>query len=300
MDLRRGGQRPFDRFIAPARVRPQVWRLLAGMVLVLALAVGFSALCALAVYWRYGPIIAYGVVLSVSRGATPGGVLMLLYSFAGLLLGAIAAARLCHGRPAGTLFGAPVRRVAGNFGRVFAAVFGIGSVVAALSVATGQALPAAGRGAMVTVLPFALAGLLIQVTAEEAFFRGYLLQQLAARYAKGWVWMGLPAVMFALGHWQPDRYGPAAWFVVAWAGLFGLAAADLTARTGTLGAAIGFHAASNAVALFVVGMKGDLDGLALWVVPLDTSSITATLPTLGVDVLSIVAGWLAARVALRV
>jgi hypothetical protein len=165
---------------------------------------------------------------------------------------------------------------------------------------TDETVAARGPAALLPYLPFALAGLFVQVTAEEVLFRGYVLQGLAARYARAWVWLLIPAAMFAAGHWQPAKHGDAAPLVVLWAGMFGVLAADLTARTGTLGAAIGFHFASNAVPLFVLGTKGDIDGMAAFVSPHAPAAPADDLAGLAVIFVTTIVGWLAVRLALRV
>ena len=82
--------------------------------------------------------------------------------------------------------------------------------------------------------------------------------------------------------------------------VFGLLAADLTARTGSLGAAIGFHFGTNFSALFLTGLYGNLDGLALYNLVIDTTDTGAMVPYLMSDFAFIFVSWLLARVMLRV
>ena len=113
-----------------------------------------------------------------------------------------------------------------------------------------------------------VAVLLVQVATEELYFRGYLQQQLALRSTSRWVWMGVPSVLFGLAHLvnSPDLTEGTLWAI--WAGLLGLACADLTARTGSLGAAIGLHLGNNAIVLFVIGTEGwPGSGLAMFLYP---------------------------------
>ncbi|MFN0113526.1 MAG: lysostaphin resistance A-like protein [Paracoccaceae bacterium] len=291
---------PFDAFIAPARARPQMWRLILGSVLAIGVYLGLFAAAAALVVLHYG-VFAAGILTALVKGIGPGGVLMLLCSFAGLAAGAVISARLLHGRRAGTLFGAALRPVAADLLRAVGAAGAVGGGAALLWVLpAGDAAANPGRAALWLFYPFAALALLVQVTAEEMVFRGYLMQQLAARFAPRAVWMGIPAALFALAHYAPETYGAAAWAVVAWAGLFGILAADLTVRTGNLGAAIGFHFANNALSLFVVGARGNMDALALWSVPFESGSLSGALPMLAADALAIVIAWLAVRLALRV
>ena len=52
------------------------------------------------------------------------------------------------------------------------------------------------------------------------------------------------------------------------AGLLGIFLADLTYRTGNLGAAMGFHFANNIISLCFFAPDDVLNGLALYVVPI--------------------------------
>lgn len=60
-------------------------------------------------------------------------------------------------------------------------------------------------GRWLTLLPLSLLAILVQVSAEELLFRGYLQQQLAARFASPLVWMVVPSALFALGHYSPKH-----------------------------------------------------------------------------------------------
>jgi membrane protease YdiL (CAAX protease family) len=115
-------------------------------------------------------------------------------------------------------------------------------------------------------LPLGLLLLFVQTGAEEILFRGYLQQQLAARFAARWVWFGLPAVIFTLLHVNPE-YGTATTLLILGFGIlpFALFAADLAEQTGSLGAPMGLHFANNFMALFVVSYEPDISGMALYV-----------------------------------
>ena len=142
--------------------------------------------------------------------------------------------------------------------------------------------------------------LLIQTGSEELLFRGYLQSQLAARLPHPAAWLILPSALFALGHYAPGVYGGNALLVALWAFAFGLAAADLTARSGTIGPALALHFANNLLAIAVVSPQGQMSGLALWQLPFDATDEAAMLGVLPLDLLGILVGWLATRLALRV
>lgn len=118
------------------------------------------------------------------------------------------------------------------------------------------------------ILPLSLLAILVQTGAEEMLYRGYLQQQLAAQYKSPWVWMIAPNVMFALAHLDLTGDPVLALQYVVWAFVFGLICSDLTARTGNLAAAIGFHLANNAyVFLFWAESRAPDSGLALLLYP---------------------------------
>ncbi len=291
--------RPLAAFVAPALPRAQLWRTVLGMMLVLAIyALSFLGLFAL-LYLRYGPMISQGIFFAMASGRTPGAMLLLLVSFAGLGLAPMAVVRLLHRRRAGTLFG-PAEVAIHDFGRVALAVLALNLSLLVLSLFGDRLEPDVGFGAFLAWLPAALVAILIQTGAEELVFRGYLLQQLRARFASPLIWGLVPACLFGFGHYAPSIYGPNAIAVALWAVIFGLFAADLTARTGSIGAALGLHFANNVAAFLLVGLKGNMDGLALWTQSVDLASPSALLPLVLVDLLTMVVAWLLARLVLRV
>lgn len=161
-------------------------------------------------------------------------------------------------------------------------------------------------GQWAVMLPLGLAALLIQVGTEEVVYRGYLQQELAARTRSRLVWMVLPSLWFGLAHvGNGSTFGESALWMF-WASLLGLACADLTARVGHIGPAVGLHLANNCFALFVVGVKDQpVSGLALFLYPahsgFDMPPITPAVAVSEIlfSILSIGIMWLAARIAIR-
>ena len=84
-------------------------------------------------------------------------------------------------------------------------------------------------------LPVALVAVVLQTGAEELLFRGYLQSQLAARFRSQAIWLLIPSILFGFAHFGPGLPLNAALGYVVFATLFGLMAADLTSRTGTIG-----------------------------------------------------------------
>ncbi|WP_338153259.1 CPBP family intramembrane glutamic endopeptidase [Pseudophaeobacter leonis] len=55
------------------------------------------------------------------------------------------------------------------------------------------------------LLPLSLLAVLVQVSAEEVVFRGYLQQALAARFKSPVIWLVAPSALFGLAHYMPGR-----------------------------------------------------------------------------------------------
>ena len=291
---------PHETFVAPARRTNDIWRLFAGGAVIVAIYLGLLYLFGVWLVQSYGQLIAGALFQRIARGDTPGAMLLLLWTFAGLAAGPLVAVRIVHGRSARTLFGPSARRAIADFRTVALPLVVFHAALLPLSLGGDDIRPGLTFGAFLGYLPFALPALLIQTGAEELVFRGYLQQQIAARFDHPAIWMGLPSALFAWGHYLPADYGANAWVIALWAGVFGLFAADLTARTGSLGAALGFHFANNVSALLLVGVEHQLDGLALWSQAIDLSDLAAAGPALAVDFAVMVISWLLARLALRV
>jgi membrane protease YdiL (CAAX protease family) len=291
---------PLERFVAPARARAEIWRLLLGIVLIVA-----TYLCALFVFslvlsLAFGTHVANEILARMESADTPGSALLLLYSFLAMAAGPMVAARLLHKRSAATLFGPSLTATARDFFRVAPPLAGLQVITLPLVFLSGGLQPGLALAPFLLCLPFAAIGVLVQIGAEELLFRGYLQQQLAARYHSSAIWMGLPALLFSLGHYAPAQFGPNAPLIVLWAFVFACLASDLTARTGTIGAALAFHYFNNLTAFLFFAPSGNLDGLALWTLDMDISDTSVFRFALAADLLAILIAWLVARLSLRV
>ncbi len=255
------------------------------------------ALWAKAVIVAYGWVFGHGRTVAVSLGQTPGDVYVLLASIIGMAFGAMLSARLLHRRGLGTLLG-PTHTVLRDFVITAALVSAVQGMALALWSIGYDAESNMDVSAWLLLLPLSLLAILIQTAAEEMAFRGYVQQQLAARFRSPFIWMLAPSLAFGIAHYSPLLSGGGQWLLVFSAACFGLAAADLTSRTGSIGAAWGFHFANNTAALLFVGLKGMVPGLALFVTPFSVedwqgrSMIVFALLTLG-------AAWLLVRAVLR-
>lgn len=155
--------------------------------------------------------------------------------------------RLIHRRRLQTLI-SPNRSI--NWKRLFEG-FGVWFVLAAL-ISVVEALLFPGRYVLSLDLsrfiPFVFLALIfipVQTSAEEFFFRGYVLQGIGLRSHNIWLLSVISGLLFGL----PHLLNPEAAINYALLGLFyfafGFALAYLTLRDGQLELALGAHAANN-------------------------------------------------------
>ncbi|MGB3407952.1 MAG: type II CAAX endopeptidase family protein [Jannaschia sp.] len=281
----------FSRFVAPARAKPQVWRLIVGM-LAIALAyvlAFFILLIGLVATLGFDDGMAY--LALIETGGTPTLIVALLAMFAGPFLAAVLVVGLLHRRPAATLFGPGTLHG-----------FGLGVATALLVYTVAWValpepfVPVANLplNLWLSFLPAALVALAIQTGAEEVVFRGYMQQQLAARFQSPWIWMVVPALSFGMLHGDPTG-GPEHLWMILPPTLFGLLAADLTRVTGTIGAAWGLHFANNCSAILFTALAGNLSGLALYRTPFGSEALSIDNPLIWQEMLVTIILWACLR-----
>lgn len=294
-------QRPvsdaFSQYLRPARIRPAAWRIGLGILLIAAVYLGLNLIGFAALALIEGFDVAAMAVAKLAVASTPGTALALLATFLPMALGPMVAVVLLHRRSPGTLFG-PARKTAAHFAISVAVLLTVHLVVILLTDAN------MGVGNLplpiwLLLLPVTIAGVALQTLAEELVFRGYLQQQLAVRFAWRAVWMMLPSLLFAALHFTPETMGQAAPYAVGAAFLFGLIAADLTARTGSIGAAWGIHFANNILAIALLSTQGTITGLALRVTQYHIRDMPVVSVLALADLLPLVFAWLVLRRILR-
>lgn len=279
----------YETALAEARQFPQLWRLLLGVALCLYIylsgAILLMAIVGGVIASEQGAFAVLPFLNGLATPDTPGKVLLVLGTFFGMALGPILAVSALHGRGIGSLLGEGDRWLRG----FLAALLGAGIVyvpLLALAMWLDPPMDNLPMGRWLLLLPLALPLLFLQIAAEELLFRGYLQQQLAARFAARLVWFWLPALIFAALHASPQA-GPNLPLVLLGTLTFGLVAADLAERTGSLGAPMGLHFANNFFAMFLLSTQGTITGLALYTTPGDVAetggqslSIAASVPVL--------------------
>jgi len=309
----------YDAYLTPARPTNQIVRLVLGVALILAVYIAWMTLmgAALGVLPVLGQIVAWvqgsgntdwvvsALDLLIERltwigeAAEPWALIWLLATFLGAWFGVALTMRIFHRRRARDLFGrAPVVLRDFTLGAGMMVVLGGGIALALIPVMPRIEL-ATDPKVWLMFLPLALVGILIQTGAEELVFRGYIQGQLAARFASPLVWMTVPTLLFAFAHYSPDQMGENTWLVVIATGLFGLAASDLTARSGSLGLGWGLHFANNVLAILVISVMGGLDGLALFAVPQGPATDALLTPLMMADIAVMVIVWMSCRLWLR-
>lgn len=293
------GYRAHETLVAPARAYNHLWRLLVGVLVAGIAYVTLNQVYFASVYTLFGDrseMLHHQMV----AGNTPLAVILLLVSFGMIVPATGLAARMMHDRPLRSVLGR-LDVLGAQFARVLAMMVLLNTVIAVLPPwGMGDDLTAnLSLGRWMAVLPFSILAVLVQVSAEEVFFRGYVQQQLAARFRSPLVWMLVPSVLFGLLHYQPDVLGENAMMVALWACVFGLLMADLTARAGTLGPAVAVHLSNNLMALVFVAVPDQLSGLALYLTPFNMTDVQAVREWLPVDFAWMFVSWLGARLAIR-
>ncbi len=268
----------FEASLEEAKLYPQLWRLGLGLLLIAFVFISASAMLIGAVVALAGlidPMYTVHTTAALTRiQATAQGyggidsplaVFLLLITFVGLFIGPMLAAAAFHFRDPGSLFGG-WQDWRDGFLTALAVLIPIYALVLGVTYLFDPPEANLALSRWLRYLPLALPLIFVQTAAEELLFRGYLQQQLAARFAARWIWMVLPAVIFASLHWSPAA-GANLPIVLASALIFGLIAADLTEQTGSLGAAMGIHFGNNSFGMLVLATGETITGLALHVSP---------------------------------
>jgi len=278
----------FDAFVEPARARSKIWHTIVGFIVFALLYVIFIVAIGVGLFFlreNMSVDSGYNMMPVVIAGETIFATFAML-GMVGLMIPPLwLVMRLVYKRPLSSLLG-PNRRINWRmWGIAVGIMFAFGAIDAGITFATkdvSQQMPVPQW--LMWMMPAAVI-LFIQTTAEELVFRGYLQQQLAARFQSRWIWMVLPSVLFGLGHFSPDTFGDNALLVVANALVMGLIAADLTARLGNLSAAMGLHFANNFIIMEIMNMKGQLSGVSLFLFEADLKS-TSTGMAMGISLIA--------------
>lgn len=270
---------PQNFFWSPAQPYRQIWRSVLGFILI---HVVFT-LATFGIIWggaqltMQNPLTIVDATTSLNAG-------IFFLTFLGYHLGLWLVVRFLHKRSYASLFGPQLRvfwrqfrwgvliALAVGFAATMLQVFEPLFVAQQDQTQLARSLPTTD---WLLVLGPALILIFIQIFAEELVFRGYMLQQLRARFQSIWIWAILPSVAFGLLHADPATWGINAYFYVLHTSVVGIVLSVVTIRTGNIGAAAGLHFGNN-VSMVLVGNAGNLDGFSLFVAEADLMGSTTT------------------------
>ena len=244
LDLARQGKTGWRRFVMAVVLILFLWQILGALpsifLLLWVLADGNlqTSVSPAGQFVGVQPILSFGVVMLASVF---------------FLLGIFLAIRFIHRRAFRALI-TPARSIAwGRFFQGFAVWFVLSGL---MSLAEAFLYP--GRYVwnldLRLTIPFALLALFlvpIQTSAEELFFRGYILQGLGLRLRNIWILSAISGVIFMVPHLlNPEarvNYGLMGFYYF----LIGAVMAYVTLRDGRLELALGLHAANNLFSVLV-------------------------------------------------
>jgi membrane protease YdiL (CAAX protease family) len=262
---------PLDIYAAAGGERPGFWRMFVGIALIVAgwlvwVVVIMSCFVVIKIANGLGVREALDSLSLFLNAESANSVLFKLSTFIGVWPAAWVVMKVLHGTPFGALL-SPERRMRwGDFGRGLLLAVGFWALTLAFSVPVGG-FPERSTVEFATwttiIVPLAVL-VFFQASAEELIFRGYILQQLAVRWRSPLIWGALPAFLFGLAHYDNGAALGAGWLYVTATLLFGLTAAALVWRTGSLAAAMGLHTGLNIFSLSGIGLEGVVEGTQLY------------------------------------
>ena len=286
-----------ERLVAPARNKSDILRLIFGLVTITSLYMMMVMLGGHVVSVIMGDAWAQAIVNSTGL-TSPGQMLTVLGSFGFMIIAVCLVVILLHHRSPMTLLGG-FRLATTQFFKAMRNLLPYMALMVTLAFVTEELQPNLMLELWLSLLPLTLLFLLVQVSAEELVFRGYLQSQLAALGLHKSIWILLPSILFGLLHYDPTVMGGAAPWIVIWTIGFGILAADLTARSGTLGPAIALHFAVNFISIAFIGFNDYLGGLALYVHLFSVTNTTTLITYLPLDAIGILLAYLSVRLVLR-
>jgi hypothetical protein len=173
--------------------------------------------------------------------------LVVMFSVIPLLFTTLIAVRLIHQRPMRTII-TPFERI--DWRRIFAG-FVVWFILSALgSIVESLLYPGRYRLTLdiVQLLPLSIAVLLLmpfQTSAEELFFRGYVLQSFGLRIKNPFLLSCISGFLFTLPHLENPEVSVNFWLMSISYFAIGAFAAWITLKDNRLELALGLHAANN-------------------------------------------------------
>lgn len=247
---------PLTEFVRPATAKLGFWRFVFGFLAIVVIWTlgGLISLFGFAFWYADDPSkisLAFEIIAEGRGKDSPIGLFALLSTFLSVWAGVWIVGKLVTKQKFGSFF-SPDNGVGYRF-------FGQGLLIGIIFSAIGAVLFSFDmlRSSMEidqwmkNLLPLVIL-VLIQATAEELVFRGYLLQQLAARYRSWIIWALIPSLVFGLLHFDPELPDYGGLYYVAATTMIGLVFCALVWRTGSLWMSAGLHVMVNIVAFTIV------------------------------------------------
>ena len=288
---------PYEALIAPARSKASILRLIFGIVITALL-----YMLLLRVSWQLLLQVSgatwFEQTMQVPGPSSPSQMFILLGSFGFMTAAVSFTVWFLHHHSPLALIG-DLARAKGQFLRSAGKLFFIAAGATAIANYGETLMPNLPLIQWLVLLPITLAFLFIQVSAEELVFRGYLQSQLAALGLHRFAWIMIPSVIFGLLHYDPTVMGAAAPWIVLSTTVFGVIAADLTARSGTLGPAIALHFVWNFCSIGLFGFPDYLGGLALLSYDFSIMDEEKLISLMPYDAAFMLLAYLSVRIALR-
>ena len=206
------------------------------------------------VFWIVIGSVPAAVSLADGRESGTELYLTLSASFIAMLVGLWLAVRHVHRRPFGTLV-APDGRLRWGQALRGALYWTAGVLIASVLewiIARPDISYSLEPGRFLLMLPVILVLTPIQTTAEELFFRGYLLQGTGLLTRNAIVLAAVSGLLFAVPHLGNPEVGSGFVLLASYYFLFGAFATLVTLRAGSLHLVIGLHAANNLLGALVL------------------------------------------------
>lgn len=232
--------------------RADLWRYIVGAVLGLSILLVFSSFGSIP-FILFKPDYQRSLVLSI---------IVTLLNFVIAFFAIPLMVQLLHRRPFWSVAMPRERVELWNFGAGFVVSMVVGALVAVLFSFTGlmpiELNPQFRLSALLPLIFIGFVGIFIQAGSEEMLFRGYLTQFVRRFTANPYLFVGIPALLFALPHiLNVAALGGTIFAAIPYliAGLFyGWAAY----KTGSLWMSLGLHLSNNFSNLVLIGTVGDI------------------------------------------
>jgi len=223
-----------------------------------------GAFLAITVFFVLAGIGMFPLILSVPdyKESLALSVLATLLSFVIPFIAIPLIVKLVHRRPSWGVAMPRLRFEKWNFfaGFLVASVVGVAAVLlfGIIGITPIESNPEFDVTVLLPVAIIGFIGIFIQAGSEEMLFRGYFTQFVRRFTANKYVFIGIPALLFALPHIANISELGGGIFVLTPYLISGILYAWAAYSTGSLWMALGLHLSNNYSSLVLIGTKGDV------------------------------------------